>query len=224
MGRSRIFRDVRQRGLLHEGQQLRAALRTPAHTHAQRQVRAGEAPARLECRVQVHKLAVLQHAAPCRPPHVQSALSAPAASWRSRLAAAAGQLHPDEHPGDVPQAMVRDHRSAARPAACPVLSPDRRLERLRQPGVRGAARRIRRHRRDPRLVAASRRVDQRIPGTARQASRPRIHRPGVAGGNRTGPGIREDRPLRPGATLLDARTRHRRDEGPARRYPHAGQW
>ena len=97
-GLAGIPRPLQQRRLLDEGQQLRAALRTPADPDAHGEVRARQAEARLECRLQVYQLALLQHAAPRRPPHLQPALSAASASRRGGLPPAAGQLHSDERP------------------------------------------------------------------------------------------------------------------------------
>ena len=195
MGDRGLRRAVPRRGLLDEDQQLPPALRTAADPPAQRKVRAGAAVACVERRPQAGQLALLQHATPCRPPRGgRPALSADAASRRGHVAATAGRVRKDVRSRPVSAPLVRNHGPAGRRVARALLPADRGLERLRQPGVRGAAGRVRGDRGNSRLRTAPREMDQPLPRAARQPREEGVHRPGHSRRLRAGPGVRGARP------------------------------
>ena len=148
-----------------KNQQLPPALRTAADPPAQRQVRAGAAVAFVEHRPQAGQLALLQHAAPRRPPRRGGpALSADAASRRGTVAAASGRLRQDVRSRPVSASLVRHHGPAGGRVARTLLSARSRT---------GARTTARRSRRGPMRSRRSRRSSAPPPGSGSGSTAPR---------------------------------------------------
>ena len=177
VGRAGLRRALPRRGPVDEAQQLHPALRAEARPAARRPVRAGRAPPFLERQLQVQQLDVLQHAAPPGSSRgLEPALPGAPAPRRGRIAATARELRQDVRAGRIPAPLVPDDGPAGRRMARAVLSRDRGLERLRQPGLLRPSRLLRGHRRDLLGRAADDPAGQPVSRAARRPRRPGIHR------------------------------------------------